>query len=74
MAATGNYRLAFGVTNLNDQAFDTGMAFAGATIGGNPIPTDDVPEPAVWAMLVAGFGMVGSALRARRGSFAKAAA
>jgi hypothetical protein len=62
----GEYRLAFGVTNLNDQIFDTGMAFAGANIEGNPIPDDDVPEPAAWAMMVAGFGLVGGATRRRR--------
>ena len=29
-------------------------------------PTDDVPEPASWAMMLAGFGLVGSAMRRRR--------
>ncbi|WP_443969822.1 Npun_F0296 family exosortase-dependent surface protein [Sphingobium sp. CR28] len=31
--------------------------------GGTPIPA--VPEPATWAMMIAGFGLVGSALRRR---------
>jgi hypothetical protein len=26
-----------------------------------------VPEPATWAMMIIGFGAVGSAMRARRG-------
>ena len=28
-------------------------------------PTDPVPEPAIWAMLIAGFGLVGASLRRR---------
>jgi WD40 repeat protein len=31
-----------------------------------------VPEPATWAMLIAGFGMVGAALRRKPGAFASA--
>ncbi|HPU16617.1 MAG TPA: PEPxxWA-CTERM sorting domain-containing protein [Polymorphobacter sp.] len=31
-----------------------------------PTPTPGVPEPASWALMIAGFGMVGSALRRRR--------
>ena len=30
------------------------------------LPTDTVPEPQTWALLVAGFGLVGSSLRRRR--------
>lgn len=32
-----------------------------------------VPEPATWAMMIAGFGLVGSAMRRRRGNLAVAA-
>lgn len=35
------------------------------TINGAP-PTGSVPEPASWAMMIAGFGLVGGALRNRR--------
>lgn len=38
----------------------------GGTRVGNEITLADVPEPATWAMLVAGFGMVGLAARRRR--------
>jgi hypothetical protein len=34
--------------------------------GGNFAPNGVVPEPATWAMLIAGFGMVGTAMRRRR--------
>jgi phospholipase/lecithinase/hemolysin len=34
----------------------------------NLVGIEAVPEPATWAMLIAGFGMIGSALRNRRGS------
>ncbi len=63
----GFYTLQFGVSNSLDQAFDSGLAFAGLVIDGAPIdPTPGIPEPATWAMLIAGFGMVGFAARRRR--------
>ena len=34
---------------------------------GSATPGPSVPEPASWALMIAGFGMVGSALRRRRG-------
>ena len=34
------------------------------------VPTGAIPEPATWAMLIAGFGMVGGAMRRRRGTVA----
>jgi hypothetical protein len=37
--------------------------------GGAPV----IPEPATWAMMIAGFGMVGCALRNRRGNLGMAA-
>jgi hypothetical protein len=30
------------------------------------VPTDPVPEPASWVLLIAGFGLTGAALRQRR--------
>ncbi|MDF2902250.1 MAG: hypothetical protein K0Q62_2309 [Phenylobacterium sp.] len=39
---------------------------------GVPIPGSAVPEPATWTMLIAGFGLAGSAIRRRRRDFALA--
>lgn len=41
--------------------------FALKGVGGTVVPPEPgVPEPAVWAMLVSGFGLVGQAMRRRR--------
>jgi len=34
------------------------------------VPTSAVPEPATWAMMIAGFGLAGAAIRRRRGTLA----
>jgi hypothetical protein len=39
---------------------------AGTIVGGSGVGTLAVPEPASWAMLIAGFGLVGAAARRRR--------
>jgi len=63
----GFYTLQFGVSNALDGDFQSGLAFAGLVIDGAPIdPTPGIPEPASWAMLITGFGMVGFAARRRR--------
>ncbi|MDP9096230.1 MAG: NF038132 family protein [Pseudomonadota bacterium] len=68
IAAAGNYQIKFGVTNFGDKTYDSGLAFAGVTVNGNPVPVGGVPEPATWALLVSGFGMVGFASRRRNTS------
>lgn len=48
----------------------TGVAFEVDDVAGSPItegnPNGAVPEPAAWALMIAGFGMVGTAARRRR--------
>ena len=43
------------------QAFDTSWTNAGFVNGGDVVinPTSGVPEPSTWAMLIAGFGIMG---------------
>ena len=66
VATAGTYNLTFGVVNWADSAYQTGLAYDGAVIGDTPIPNPGVPEPATWAMLIAGFGLVGATMRRRR--------
>lgn len=64
----GNYSLGFGVTNSWDELAQTGLAVAGANIGGTPIsPIPPIPLPAAGWLLVAALGGLG-VLRRRRQS------
>jgi hypothetical protein len=60
IASAGQYYLEFGVTNWDDNNYQSGLAFDGVTLGGQPLP---VPEPATYGMLGAGLGLL--ALRRR---------
>jgi hypothetical protein len=62
----GAYALEFGVVNVNDTAFDTGMAIAGATIGGTPIGDDLAPVPEPATLFLMGTGLLGVAWRTHR--------
>jgi len=63
IANAGKYRLEFGVTNWDDQDFDSGLAFDAITVGGAPLP---IPEPGPHAMLLAGLAMLGTLKRLAR--------
>jgi len=61
----GTYTLAFGVTNWGDTAFDTGLAFDGATVNDVPIETQ-IPEPS--SLILLSTGLLGGVryLRSKR--------
>jgi hypothetical protein len=61
IAAAGDYELVFGVTNVNDTQYDSGLAIDGITVNGTPIGT---PEPSTLALL--GMGMIALMIMARR--------
>ena len=44
---------------------DTSESWHGLTVGIGGVAAPAVPEPSTWAMMIAGFGIVGSALRRR---------
>lgn len=66
IASNGNYILEFGVTNWDDTAYDSGLAFTGITIAGVVIgdPGNSVPEPTALALL--GLSLAGAAVAGRR--------
>ncbi len=59
----GTFALQFGVVNWNDEAFQSGLAFDGATIAGRDIGDDapgEIPLPATLALFLTGLAaMVG---------------
>jgi hypothetical protein len=67
IATAGDYKVAYGVVNWSDTAYQSGLAFDGLAVNGVEVPVGPgVPEPATWALMIAGFGMAGVALRQRR--------
>jgi len=64
IADTGNYILEFGVVNWSDTAYQTGLAFDGITVGGEPLGDPGIPEPV--SLLLLGSGLLGMAGLRRR--------
>ncbi|MDN3517168.1 NF038132 family protein [Aquisalimonas lutea] len=63
----GEYSLQFGVVNWADTAYQSGLAFDGATIGGADIGDDpaQVPAPGALALMSIGLAGIGMAMRRR---------
>jgi len=65
----GQFQIALNDATFNEGAF-WGLGNVGAQISGTFTLLNDstpaVPEPATWAMLIAGFGLVGAAMRRRQ--------
>jgi hypothetical protein len=59
----GDYEVAFGVTNVRDELYDSGLAIDGLTIAGTPIPIG-TPEPSTITLL--GMGLIALIVAARR--------
>jgi hypothetical protein len=59
IADAGLYALQIGVVNWGDTAYNTGMAFDGATIAGGDIGNGGTPVPEPAAMLLMGTGIAG---------------
>jgi len=64
IGTAGSYFLLFGVTNWNDELFDSGLAIDGVTVNGQPISGTAAPEPA--SLLLLGIGAVPLLLKRRR--------
>lgn len=65
IAAAGDYYLKIGVTNWGDEDYNSGLAMAGVTVGGVPVPTG-VPEPASLGMFGLGVLLAGLLVGLRR--------
>jgi hypothetical protein len=50
----------------NDNIFFAAIRVSGRAGVNEPAPTNPVPEPATWAMMIGGFGLVGASMRRRK--------
>jgi hypothetical protein len=66
LVGAGNYVLEFGVKNWTDNSFDSGLAWSGTQIAGNPIDPTVVPEPLTLLLLGTGLAGIGAVQRRRR--------
>lgn len=62
--AADTYVLDFGVSNSNDTYYDSGLAFEGVEVGGQPIPS--VPEPSSLTLIGTVIGLLSVVVRSRR--------
>ncbi|MEI7466475.1 MAG: NF038132 family protein, partial [Burkholderiales bacterium] len=70
IANAGVYQLQFGVTNWNDEKYQSGMAIDGVTLGNVPIqelPTAVIPVPGAALLFASGIALFGFARRRKQG-------
>lgn len=60
------YTLSFNISDVGDSSLDSAVFIQGGTIGSIPTPVGGVPEPGTWAMMLLGFGAIGSSMRRRK--------
>lgn len=66
--AGGALRLVFNSVGADAEPFAYQVSAFSDTMYGEDFAAPGVPEPALWAMFIAGFGLTGSSLRRRRSS------
>ncbi|GAA5131083.1 MULTISPECIES: NF038132 family protein [Thalassotalea] len=59
IASAGNFYLEFGVTNWNDEDFQSGLAFDGITVGGVVVGEPPVSVPETGTLALFGLALVG---------------
>lgn len=70
LADVAGLSMRFTLDSAQDVSFYIRDNPAGDNRGGVSLSVDAVPEPATWAMMIAGFGMVGMGMRRRKDTLA----
>ena len=62
------HTLSIQIADTGDSIYDSAVFLAAGTLGDKPPepPVPGIPEPATWMMMLAGFALVGTAMKRRR--------